>query len=207
MQGGRVIREYSEAAKIYDSKWSFYIDASADETIRRLSLTPTTRVLDVGCGTGALLEKLALRGGLVLHGIDPVPEMLAVARGKLPETVSLQPGWAEEIPHPSHDFDVVVCSSIFHYIREPEKALLEMRRVLKPGGALVLTDWCRDFILSKLYNTYLRAFDSAHFRTYTQAECTSLMERNGFGEIEGEHYKINWFWGLMTLRGTRVETL
>jgi ubiquinone/menaquinone biosynthesis C-methylase UbiE len=207
MERGGVIREYSKAAKFYDTKWSFYVEASTNETIRRLSLKPNARVLDVGCGTGALLMKLARRGDLVLCGVEPVPEMLAVARRKLPDTVSLQQAWAEEIPHPSEKFDVVVCSSIFHYIREPAKALLEMRRVLKPGGVLVLTDWCRDFVLGKLYDAFLRAFDPAHFRTYTQAECASLLRHNGFGEIEQEAYKINWFWGLMTLRGKRVETV
>jgi ubiquinone/menaquinone biosynthesis C-methylase UbiE len=207
MECGGVIREYSKAATIYDSKWSFYVEASTDETIKRLSLKPNARVLDVGCGTGALLKKLAQRRDLMLYGVDPVPEMLAVARRKLPETVSLQQGWAEEIPHAAREFDTVVCCSVFHYIREPAKALLEMRRVLKPGGVLVLTDWCRDFFLGKIYDSYLRAFDSAHFRTYTQAECASLLRHNGFGKIEQEHYKINWFWGLMTLRGNRVETL
>src|SRR3954451_13234371 len=79
-----IVREYSAAARDYDKKWSFYVNATTLETLARLQLRPADRVLDVGCGTGELLSRLAAKyPGARLAGLDPVPEMLQVARGKL----------------------------------------------------------------------------------------------------------------------------
>ncbi len=55
-----VIKEYSRLAARYDRRWSFYIEATIRETLRRLDIGSTDSVLDVGCGTGALLQVLSL---------------------------------------------------------------------------------------------------------------------------------------------------
>ena len=81
---GAVLKEYARLARRYDWRWSFYIEAGVQETTRRLDLKPTDRLLDVGCGTGALLYALSRScPAMRLAGIDPSPEMLSVARQKL----------------------------------------------------------------------------------------------------------------------------
>src|SRR5712692_8456049 len=75
-----VVKEYSDTAKNYDKKWAFYVEATTRETLARLRILPTDRVLDVGCGTGELLARLAAKYPEArLAGLDPVPEMLEVA--------------------------------------------------------------------------------------------------------------------------------
>src|SRR5262252_7862054 len=92
-----ILEEFSGLASRYDSRWSFYIEATTRETMSRLRLRPADRLLDVGCGTGALLERLSrIHPPSLLAGVDPSPEMLAVARTKLPEGIELLEGWAEE---------------------------------------------------------------------------------------------------------------
>lgn len=192
---------YARLANVYDAKWAFYVEASVRETLSRLALFPGDRVLEVGCGTGALLRKISETGAdLELHGADPVPEMLAIARKRLPESVRLQEAWAEALPYPDGGLDVVVSCNMFHYIREPEKALAEMRRVLRPGGRLVVTDWCDDYLACKLCDWYLKLADPAHFRMYGSAELKGLLGRAGFLEISLDRYKISPLWGLMTAR-------
>src|SRR5688572_17185886 len=89
-----VVAEYSRAAEIYDERWAFYVDATTRQTMARLSLLPTDRVLDVGCGTGELLVRVAGKyPDARLAGLDPVPEMLRVARRKLSDKVDLREGW------------------------------------------------------------------------------------------------------------------
>ena len=79
-----VVKEYSAAAKEYDRKWSFYVEATTRETLRRLPMRANSHVLDVGCGTGELLSRLAIAyPDATLAGIDPVAAMLEVAKGKL----------------------------------------------------------------------------------------------------------------------------
>lgn len=202
-----LLEEYARLASGYNSRWSFYVAATTRQTLARLKLRPAGRVLDVGCGTGALLAQLSLACPRAhLCGIDPVPEMLAMARQTLPATVDLRDGWAERIPHDDEAFDVIVSSSMFHYIRQPLAALAEMTRVLKPGGQLVITDWCDDYLTCRLCNGYLRLFNRAHFKVYRSRECLSLLQQAGYADARIERYKINWLWGLMTATMTKKTT-
>jgi ubiquinone/menaquinone biosynthesis C-methylase UbiE len=194
-----VVAEYAKAAEQYDEKWAFYVEATTRETLLRTPMTPTARVLDVGCGTGELLKRLRARyPNSVLAGLDAVPEMLAVAREKLGGKDDLRIGYADSLPWRSGSFDVVVSCNMFHYVTHPVEALREMARVLRPGGCVVLTDWCDDYIACRVCNLYLRLTNRAFYKTYRQAECQELLRVAGFPNIKLERYKISWLWGLMT---------
>jgi ubiquinone/menaquinone biosynthesis C-methylase UbiE len=194
-----VVSEYARLAPKYDEKWSFYVEATTRETLARLSLRRADRLLDVGCGTGALLHRLSRsHSPSRLSGVDPVPEMLAVARRRLPPEVELRDGWAERLPFEADRFDVVVSCNMFHYIRDPALALREMGRVLRPGGRLVITDWCDDYLACRVCDWYLRRFSRAHFKVYRERECLRLLREAGHREPHIERYKISWLWGLMT---------
>lgn len=131
----QVVTEYTSLADAYDRKWSFYIEATTRETIARLLLRAEDRLLDIGCGTGALLHHLAAVHPMSqLTGMDPVPEMLAAARDKLAPAIELREGWAEQLPFADSQFDIVVSCNMFHYIARPADALSEIQRVLRPGG-------------------------------------------------------------------------
>ena len=201
-----VTDEYSRLAERYDRRWSVYIRATVAETARRAAVCPGEAVLDVGCGTGALLRAI-LDGtpGVTIAGIDPCGEMLAVARKKLPGGSDLRESGAESLPFPDGSFDVVVSTSAFHYFRAPAAALAEMKRVLKPGGRIVITDWCHDYFTCRLCDFVLRRFNRAHFRTYRAAECRDLLAAAGFTATEVHPYRISWFWGLMTARAGRDD--
>lgn len=194
-----VVEEYERLAPHYDAKWSFYVEATTRETLARLTLRPGERLLDVGCGTGALLHPLSQRyPEAQLSGVDPVPEMLAVARRRLPREVELRTGWAERLPFERQRFDVVVSCNAFHYFREPVAALHEMGRVLAPGGRLVITDWCDDYLACRVCDLYLRLFSRSHVKAYGQRECRHLLQEAGYRNVDIDSYKINWLWGLMT---------
>lgn len=196
-----VVEEYRKLAESYDRRWSFYIEATLGETLKRISLPANARVLDLGCGTGVLLAALSrLYPGASLVGVDPVPEMLSVARRRLGSDITLCTAWAEDLPFGNDQFDVVLCCNAFHYVTEPELALREMRRVLASTGELVITDWCDDYVTCRMCNWYLNLANRTHSAAYTTAECGTLLAQTGWRGIEIERYKINWLWGLMTAK-------
>jgi SAM-dependent methyltransferase len=98
-------------------------------------------VLDLGAGTGKLTIRLVERG-LTVVAVDPIPEMLEVLSRSLPDTPALL-GTAEEIPLPDNSVDSVLVAQAWHWF-DPERAVAEVARVLRPGGRLGLVWNTRD---------------------------------------------------------------
>lgn len=200
-------REYAGLASRYDNRWYAYVQASIRETLQRLDLPAEGRVLDVGCGTGALLAELMHKAPALRYaGVDLSAEMLEVAQRKLGQGVTLKQAPAEELPYADGEFDVVVSTSVFHFIHRPLQALREMRRVLAPAGRVVITDWCDDYLSCRVCDRFLRMFNRAHGKIYNTAEFRRLLTEAGFQDIFIDRYKINWLWGMMTARARKRET-
>lgn len=98
-------------------------------------------VLDLGAGTGKLTTRLVQRG-LNVVAVDPIPEMLEVLRGSLPDTPALL-GTAEDIPLPDDSVDSVLVAQAWHWF-DVDRAVKEVARVLRPGGRLGLIWNTRD---------------------------------------------------------------
>ncbi len=104
-----------------------------------LGLEHGERVLDVGCGTGRLVEWMAGLVGPGVVGIDPLPERIALARARAP-SLRFEVGRAEDLrAFPDGDFDVVCASAVFHWVEDKPRALSEFARVLRTGGRLGIT--------------------------------------------------------------------
>lgn len=101
------------------------------------------RLLDIGCGTGGLLERLAPRieEGL---GVDASRDMLALARTRLAEhglsNIAVRQADMYRLPLADAAFDAVTLQMVLHYAEDPAAALAEAGRVLKPGGVLLIVD-------------------------------------------------------------------
>lgn len=196
---------YAKEAARYDRRWREYLRRSLDATLRELSVGAGERVLDVGCGTGALLEAVRERWpGAAGVGVDLSLEMLAVARRRLPPEVGLVAGDAGLLPFADGAFDQATCTSALHHWAEPEVALAEVARVLRPGGRLVLTDWSDDDTRLRVFSRLLRLFDRSHQRSYRAAEAARLLEVAGFRVERVRHFRAGWVWGMMTLSARRV---
>jgi ubiquinone/menaquinone biosynthesis C-methylase UbiE len=110
---------------------------------------PGEDVLDVGCGPGYLACEIAARVGArgSVHGVDSSRSMLATATrrsaGEQAASVFLVVGDALRLPFPDGSFDAVTATQVYEYVPDISGALTEARRVLRPGGRLLVldTDW------------------------------------------------------------------
>lgn len=187
------------AARRYDARWPSYIRESLRHTFERIDLRPGQRLLDVGCGTGQLLAAAhAHTPDAILAGVDPSRSMLGVARRRVPGSVALLQASAEGLPVRSGSIDWLVMTSVLHRVHDPLATRREFRRVLRPGGTLVLTDWCDDFLSMRVQARWSRFADRAFRHSYSALELQAFLIAGGLEVVSLEAYKINWHWGLMT---------
>lgn len=108
------------------------------DIIRELEPIQGTRILDLGCGVGELMEELEKNhGGISLTGIDSSGEMLRISKSRNPNAKHIQLA-AEELSSLKDSFDIIVCTHSFPYYAEKHKVIMELHRLLAPGGSLVI---------------------------------------------------------------------
>jgi SAM-dependent methyltransferase len=113
------------------------------KVIERAALKEGETVLDVACGTGTLtLAVQRSAPGLRVTGVDGDPAILARARAKAGDRIKFDVGLSTELPYDDASFDVVLSTLFFHHLSDTAKlrSAQEVRRILRPGGRLVLGD-------------------------------------------------------------------
>jgi len=176
---------------------------------RVLSGVPTGgHVVDVGAGTGTIAIAMAsVRPDVTVTGVDGDPEILALAQAKPgAERVQWREGLADELPLESASADAVVTSLVLHHLDWATKqhALVEIARVLRPGGRLHIADWGRPatpllrasfFVLQ-----ILDGFDGT--RDHAAGRIPELVRASGFSEV-GVYARRRTAWGTLELLEAR----
>ena len=155
-------KHFDAQAAEYDQRDTYYYSQNGKISCRdiaeQVSRVPFEALLDVGCGTGFLIDILAKQKPARYCGVDLSEEMIRVAKGKAIQGAEFIAGSADRLPYPDGSFDIVACSQSFHHYPYPDKAMREAWRVLKPGGLYILSDtgigglgaWIDNHILFKL---------------------------------------------------------
>jgi ubiquinone/menaquinone biosynthesis C-methylase UbiE len=184
----RSIAAQAELIWNWDSPSGRYrADRRAALFVESARLAPGIRCLELGCGTGVFLERVAPCGAQI-HGIDLSTDLLDRARQRVARlaNVRLCCGNAEQMPHVDGRFDAVYGSSVLHHLNL-DAALREVRRVLKPGGRIVFAEpnilnpqvaFMFHFGLTKRYFGV-----SPDEMAFSRFRARSALERAGFQEI------------------------
>jgi SAM-dependent methyltransferase len=124
----------------------------------RLALPQGARILDAGCGSGRTLDELARYG--TAFGLDESPAAIAAAHRRGHRRVVR--GSVERLPYPDSSFDLVTCLDVVEHTPDDRRTLLELRRVTRPGGHLLLTVpayqalWSSHDVANRHYRRYRR---------------------------------------------------
>ena len=142
----RAAAYFAENAGSWSELRSLHVDEASVEAAMRSLIGPSSfaTLVDLGTGTGRVLELFAAQAAS-LHGIDLSREMLAIARSALERNgikhAELRQSDIFALPLPDASADVVTIHQVLHFLDEPQKALLEARRILKPDGKLLIVDF------------------------------------------------------------------
>jgi SAM-dependent methyltransferase len=118
-----------------------YSDPLAHEFAREAGVSPGERVVDVGCGTGALTTVLAaIVGAQQVAGVDPSEPFVEACRARVPGA-DIRLGPAEALPFEDASFDRTLSQLVFHFVSEPAASAAEMARVTRPGGLVAACVW------------------------------------------------------------------
>jgi ubiquinone/menaquinone biosynthesis C-methylase UbiE len=140
----RLKRVYEKEAPIYDRRMGFFERVLFGDGREWVCSRASGEVLEVALGTGRNLPFYPQ--GVWITGIELSPAMLEIARKRAEELdldADLREGDAQELPFPDASFDTVVCTLSLCNIPDDRRAIAEMRRVLRPGGRLLLLDHVR----------------------------------------------------------------
>jgi len=185
----------------------------------RLGLEPDGAVLDMGCGQGRHIHALYDRPGLRVYGLDRDGEALSSAysgcRAYFPAGSGDSRRWLVlrgeclDLPFASGSLDAVICSEVLEHLADYRAALIEIRRVLRPGGRLALSVPRRGpervcWWLSKGY----RSEPGGHVRIFRPRALRKEVEECGF-RYQGGHYAHGLhtpYWWLKCLRWSRRDS-
>jgi SAM-dependent methyltransferase len=178
-------------ATVYDAHLSedpYLRRAEEAVVLEALALDPAHTVVDAGCGTGRLLEALLDRAGHVI-GVDHSPASLEVARARVPEEkrprLELAVGDVRSLPVADATADRVLCMEVLQHVPTAEfraEAVAELRRILRPGGILIL--------LAYRWLTHVRGRKEGYFGpdlyryAFTSGEFRALVSGAGFSDVK-----------------------
>ena len=184
------IRKYDSIASDYDSTSNGRFTLQFKEKILSIFEAPDGgRVLDVGCGNGSLINAISKKRKIEAYGIDISPKMIEECRSRY-NGVNFEVSTGERIAFADDYFDTITICCVLHHLNNPRKFFEEARRVVKPGGILIVGEpWSPilakqilDYVISPL----LRAGDN---KTFTKKRLHRLFDEHGFSILPDSYEK------------------
>ena len=199
----RVTDEFTRQAQTFEV-WAEQVDADVGTRFGgALGEAARGRLIDVACGPGVVTAALAPDAASIV-AFDATDEMLEKTKARCAKAglrnVEFKSGDAECLPFADAAFNGAVTRAALHHFAEPQRAISEMFRVLRPGGVAVFADVIssENAEESQLHNAIERLRDPSHVRMLSASELESAARRAGFGDLKAARWDMNreleeWF--------------
>ena len=191
------IKEFTEAAKVYDSGHSGIYEMCKDDyppILEELEKESFTDVLDCGCGTGPMIELLHKKYPEKHYtGLDLTPEMIRMEKAKNLSHTEFVVGDCEHLPFAEESFDAVICSNSFHHYPNPQDFFNSVYRVLRKGGRLILRDYTSSdtmvWLMNHIEMPLAHLCGHGDVKIYTKTEYDTMIRKSGLTLITLEAQK------------------
>ena len=193
MQSKEINRKFfNKWSKTYDNPiFQFWMKGFQRQVFKELTLGKKIKILDVGCGTGQFLYQWKGKGQL--YGLDISEEMIQVAQKRLGSGARLKVSDVHQLPFPDNYFDYVISTEAFHHYENQKLALMEMKRVAKKEGKVIISDINFFFrIIHWLFET----FEPGCVKVNSKKEMKRLFDSAGLGVIK---QKRNFLFAVVTV--------
>ena len=174
-----------------DRPFTLYPDKLARYLSLRYKLPRRSKILDLGCGRGEFLRGF-IRCGLNGYGVD----QSTIAKSVCPEAEILQSNLENEpLPYDDNSFDVIFSKSVLEHFYYPEKLVMEIYRIVKPGGLVItmVPDW------ESVYKTFYE--DYTHRTPFTANSLKDIFLINGFDDVKVEKFRqLPFLWSFPYLQ-------
>lgn len=190
---------WSRCAPGYANGFAILTAQSVEALLDRAGVSPGSRVLDLGTGTGVAAASVVERGASVV-GVDFSESMITEARQAMPET-EFRVASAESLPFEDRSFDAVVGNAVLHHLAEPGRSLGEAHRVLEPQGRIACSLWAEPESLEAFglffaaVEQYAGSAELPHgplFGVTDSDALTSLFVDAGFSHVKVERLSTVW---------------
>ncbi|MCL2675943.1 MAG: class I SAM-dependent methyltransferase [Firmicutes bacterium] len=179
------IRKYDSIAADYDNSFDGRFTAKFKNKMLELcDVADGDKVLDVGCGSGTLINAIRQKGGIEAYGVDISPKMIEECRARY-KGITFDVSSGERLEFGDGEFSTVTICCVLHHLNKAQNFIIEAHRILKTGGVLIIGEpwfpWGLRHITDWIFTPLIRAGDN---KIFSHKRLKQLVTDNGF-EIAG----------------------
>ncbi|MFH1509402.1 MAG: methyltransferase domain-containing protein [bacterium] len=168
----------------FNESWS---RRQAKRLLTNVFLRPKEKLLDLGCGAGEFVRQTANKfPQSEVFGLDVSENMIEKALNYSPflPNTNFELGLAEQLPWLANFFSAISSIDAFHHFTDPNKAIAETYRVLRPYGKIYIYDYFRDSLVARILEKYFRKIGDGHTTFWPSSFLPRLLKQNGFQKIK-----------------------